>query len=60
MKHFRELQKCCLELLRKIVQDNDMASYIDELIIFLDDMARSRTAKLWVGVVIKPVVIMMQ
>ena len=33
------------ELLRRIVQDNNMASY-DELILFLDDVASSRTAKL--------------
>jgi hypothetical protein len=58
-QNVRALRIVAEELLRKIVQGNDMASY-DELIIFLDDLARSRSAKLWVDVVIKPVFIMMQ
>ena len=59
-QNVRALRIVAEELLRRIVQDNDMAS-LDELILFLDDVAtRSRTAKLWVDVVIKPVFIMMQ
>jgi len=58
-QNVRALRIVAEELLRRIVQDNNMASY-DELILCLDDVASSRTAKLWVDVVIKPVFIMMQ
>ena len=58
-QNVRALRIVAEELLRRIVQENNMASY-DELILFLDDVASSRTAKLWVDVVITPVFIMMQ
>ena len=47
------------ELLRKIIQDSKVASY-DELMLHLNDISgNSRTAKLWVNIVIKSVFIMM-
>ena len=55
----RALRIIVEELLRKIIQDSKVASY-DELMLHLDDISgNSRTARLWVNIVIKPVFIMM-
>ena len=58
-QNVRALRIIVEELLRKIIQDSKMGSY-DELMLHLEDISgNSRTAKLWVNIVIKSVFIMM-
>ena len=58
-QNVRALRLVVEELLRKIIHDSNVTSY-EDLILVLDNLAsNSRTAKLWINVVIKPVFIMM-
>ena len=59
LQNVRALRIIVKELLRKIIQDNKVASY-DELMLHLDDISgNNRTANLWVHIFIKSVFIMM-
>ena len=54
-QNIRALRIIVEELLRKIIQDSKVGSY-DELMLHLEDISgNSRTAKLWVNIVIKSV-----
>lgn len=59
-QNVRALRLVAEELLRKVLQENPYMSTYDELEIWLKDAAdKSRTAKLWTEMLIKPVFIMM-
>ena len=58
-QNVRALRIIVEEVLRKIIQDSKVGSY-DELMLHLEDISgNSRTAKVWVNIVIKSVFIMM-